>query len=71
MIDTGGCDCPYCYIDVLVDQWHETPGITVSLHDYLGLTWEEYGQWVRDCDLPEHWLLHWATTRDTTRDGSP
>ena len=32
-----------------VDAWHEPlVAIPLALHTYLGMTWEEYGQWVRD-----------------------
>ena len=35
-------------LDDLVDQWHEDPTITVPLHEYLGMTWEQYAAWVVD-----------------------
>lgn len=32
-----------------IDKWHEPlVAIPLSLHTYLGMTWEEYGQWVQD-----------------------
>ena len=31
-------------IDDYVDYWHEYPN-KEKLHDFLGLTWEEYGDW--------------------------
>lgn len=33
--------------DNLVEEWHtgEDPR---ELHEFLGLTWEEYGQWIKD-----------------------
>lgn len=33
-------------IDDFIDQWHETP-TGHELHDYLGLTKEEYSLWLR------------------------
>ena len=33
-------------IDNYVDQWHETPS-KLELHDYLGMTREEYSLWLR------------------------
>ena len=38
-------------IDDFVEQWHTSEGLGVhapSLRDFLGLTQEEYGRWVRD-----------------------
>jgi hypothetical protein len=32
-----------------IDKWHEPlVAIPLSLHTYLGMTWEEYGQWVQN-----------------------
>jgi hypothetical protein len=36
-------------IDDFVDQWHETPQGN-ELHDYLGMTKEEYSLWLRAPD---------------------
>jgi len=33
-------------VDDFVDRWHETPGGR-ELHDYLGMTTEEYSPWLR------------------------
>jgi hypothetical protein len=33
-------------IDNFIDQWHETPE-GFELHDYLGMTQEEYSLWLR------------------------
>jgi hypothetical protein len=37
-------------IDTWVAAWHDanTVCIPLELHDHLGMTWEEYGQWVTD-----------------------
>ncbi len=32
-------------IDDFVDQWHEDEDTTQELHEYLGMTWEEYSAW--------------------------
>jgi hypothetical protein len=34
-------------IDDFVDAWHESDG-SVALHDYLGMTMEEYALWVSE-----------------------
>jgi len=33
-----------------VERWHNTEEVAIplALHDYLGMTWEEYGKWVQD-----------------------
>jgi len=33
-------------LDELIDSWHEDNKTTLSLHEYLGMTWEEYSVWV-------------------------
>lgn len=35
-------------VNGLVDAWHEDEDTTLELHEYLGMTWEEYVQWVRN-----------------------
>ena len=35
-------------IDDRIDIWHESPEIRIPLHTYLGWTWQEYAEWVRD-----------------------
>jgi hypothetical protein len=42
-------------IDDFVDQWHETPA-GMELHDYLGMTQEEYSLWLRVPDALSHIL---------------
>ncbi|MRW94734.1 hypothetical protein GJ699_32700 [Duganella sp. FT80W] len=32
-------------IDDFIDQWHDNPG-TQTLHDFLGMTRDEYAQWL-------------------------
>ena len=32
-------------IDDYVELWHESLGFSGELHEYLGMTWEEYGAW--------------------------
>ena len=36
-------------IDNEIERWHDlTVAIPLPLHEYLGMTWEEFGQWVQD-----------------------
>jgi hypothetical protein len=35
-------------IDAFIEAWHDGDGAGVGLHDYLGLTWPEYQEWVKD-----------------------
>lgn len=35
----------------LIDKWHES-GSNQELHEFLGLTFEEYKQWVETDKLP-------------------
>lgn len=37
-------------IDDFVEEWHEG-SYTGTLHDFLGMTWEEYSLWVADNDI--------------------
>ncbi|MES1241810.1 MAG: hypothetical protein ABUT39_09350 [Acidobacteriota bacterium] len=37
-------------IDDFVDLWHEGAS-ELSLHDFLGMTWEEYSAWVANPGL--------------------
>ncbi len=32
-------------IDEWVEAWHNGDGSTQELHEYLGMTWEEYSKW--------------------------
>ncbi|OEC44056.1 hypothetical protein [Aeromonas sp. DNP9] len=32
-------------IDHFVDDWHDNENITVELHEYLGMSWDEYSVW--------------------------
>ncbi len=38
-------------LDERVGQWHSMPENGVSLHQFLGMSWEEYGRWVVRDDL--------------------
>ena len=33
-------------IDDFVEKWHEDENTTQELHEYLGMSWEEYSAWV-------------------------
>lgn len=35
-------------LDDYIDRWHDGEGRGSALHDFLGLTWEEYGAWIKD-----------------------
>lgn len=36
-------------MDDYIDQWHDmTQNISISLHEFLGLTWDEYGELLVD-----------------------
>ena len=37
-------------IDDFVDRWHESDG-DLSIHEFLGMTREEYLDWVKDPDV--------------------
>lgn len=39
-------------IDDYVERWHEGDG-DVELHEYLGLSWDEYALWVEKSDSIE------------------
>ena len=40
----------YNDIDTYIDKWHECGGCGVELHEYLGLTLEQYAKWAGDDD---------------------
>ena len=44
-------------IDDAVERWHELPEDGKSLHEYLGMTWDEYCEWVQDGVVPAGWSL--------------
>ena len=35
-------------IDIFISRWHSFEGQDKTLHQYLGLTWEEYSRYVED-----------------------
>lgn len=37
-----------------IEEWHIKGGEGVSLHEYLGMSVEEYGDWIHTGKLPEH-----------------
>lgn len=46
-------------IDDAIDAWHDNPDPHIgSLHEYLGLTWDEYKTWHRCGYLPAAALLY-------------
>lgn len=36
-----------------IELWHDLPEDGVSLHQFLGFTWDQYADWVERGDLPE------------------
>jgi hypothetical protein len=46
------------HLDDLIDRWHHSsPDDPTPLHEYLGMSWEEYGAWVKDpTAIPARWL---------------
>ena len=34
-------------VDDWVEAWHTGDGEGLELHEYLGMTWDEYGDWAR------------------------
>lgn len=43
--------------DDLVDDWHNSPDDGVSLHEFLGMTWDQYKRWVESVELPDGWTF--------------
>jgi len=43
-------------IDDWIDRWHDDRASGLQLHEYLGLTWPEFSEWVerRALPTPEH-----------------
>lgn len=53
-----------------IGEWHDSES-ELSLHEYLGMTWEEYKAWAERDELPplpknhqEMWLVYTQETRD-------
>jgi hypothetical protein len=45
-VEDGNCYlCNDC-LDDRVSEWHDLGVTKVSLHDYLGMTWDQYARWV-------------------------
>lgn len=43
------------YVDDLVNAWHAGAGAGQQLHEFLGMTWREYGLWARTARIPDTW----------------
>jgi hypothetical protein len=54
-------------IDALIAAWHDGPEDGISLHQYLGLTWDEYKTWV----YQGLGAVHWPRPLDTNRSMVP
>ncbi|MGE7983705.1 hypothetical protein [Solibacillus sp. NPDC093137] len=39
-------------INDLIEEWHENDDLHQELHEFLGLTWEQYAHWVKTDELP-------------------
>lgn len=57
-------------IDDYIEKWH-TSDTGLSLHEFLGMTWDEYKVWIEKNELPplpknhqEMWLIYTQETRD-------
>ncbi|OXR40144.1 hypothetical protein B7C42_07768 [Nocardia cerradoensis] len=37
-------------IDDWADRWHDAGGLGIDLHEYLGMSWDEYALWVEQPD---------------------
>jgi hypothetical protein len=48
------------FLDDRIDDWHTGRSILSSLHDYLRMTWEEYGEWVATGRLPYGMKARWG-----------
>ncbi|WP_107316338.1 hypothetical protein [Achromobacter xylosoxidans] len=53
-------------IDDFVDAWHEGDGEGLELHEYLGMTWEEYSIWATSPSILRYIIA--ARKRGTTLD---
>ncbi|HCT81188.1 MAG TPA: hypothetical protein DGT23_32385 [Micromonosporaceae bacterium] len=40
-------------IDEAVAEWHDDPTIVIPLHEYLGMTWDQYTRWAETGALPQ------------------
>lgn len=38
-------------IDIFIGKWHNETSNCGQLHDYLGLTWEQYRTWVKTGEI--------------------
>lgn len=43
-------------MDDLIGEWHDSPEDGRTLHEFLGLTWEEYGKWLQTNELPSGYV---------------
>jgi hypothetical protein len=39
-------------LDDMIDEWHRSVNLDMSLHEYLGWTWVEYKHWVETNEQP-------------------
>lgn len=44
-------------LDNMIDAWHDSgPDEVRSLHEYLGMTWDEYKSWTETTIVPQSYL---------------
>lgn len=57
--------------ECLTEAWHEGAGeaFGLSLHQYLGMTWEQYARYAQDSTLPAGWPPPPAIARPPQQQG--
>lgn len=48
------------FLDDRIDDWHEGRTIIEKLHDYLRMSWEEYGLFTTSGKLPLGMMARWG-----------
>ena len=48
------------FLNDRVDDWHNGKTVIPQLHDYLRMTWEEYGTWLSSGKLPLGMRARWG-----------
>lgn len=49
----------YAYIDDLIDTWHASMGLNVSLYSFLGFYKEEVSDWAGNNIIPYRIVIMW------------
>lgn len=50
----------YEYIDDLIDTWHASMGLNISLYSFLGLYEEEISDWAGKNIIPDRIVIMWG-----------